>query len=49
MDRDKLLRYSIQLAMLKQLLRKKMITEEEFNLLEKALMKDYGVISNLTT
>lgn len=49
MDGNKLLRYSMQLAMLKQLLNKKLITEEEYNRVLKRLKKDYGIISNITT
>ena len=48
-DRNRLLRYSIQLAWLKQLLNKKLITEEEYNRVLLKLRKDYGVISDLTT
>lgn len=49
MDAKKLLRYSMQLAYLKQLLVKKLISEAEYKKIEKRLMKDYGVVSNLTT
>lgn len=48
MKEDKILRYSMQLAMLKQLLAKKMISKEEYKVIEKELMKDYGVVSNIT-
>lgn len=48
MKEDKLLRYSMQLAMLKQLLAKKKISQEEYKAIEKELMKDYGVVSNIT-
>ena len=48
MNSKKLLRYSMQLAMLKQLLVKKLISETEYLLVEKRLMKDYGVVSNIT-
>ena len=48
MDTKKLLRYTMQLAMLKQLLTKKLIDENEYLLIQKRLMKDYGVISNIT-
>ena len=47
MNSKKLLRYSMQLAMLKQLFIKKLISEAEFLLIEKKLMKDYGIISNI--
>lgn len=49
LDGEKLLRYSIQLSMLKQLLYKKLITESEYKMIEKKLKKDYGVVSNITT
>ena len=45
MDTKKLLRYTMQLAMLKQLLTKKLIDENEYLLIQKRLMKDYGVVS----
>lgn len=49
LDGEKLLRYSIQLSMLKQLLYKKLITESEYKMVEKKLKKDYGVVSDITT
>ena len=49
MESKKLLRYSMQLSMLKQLLALKLINEIEYQLIEKRLKKDYGVISNITT
>lgn len=48
MNSKDLLRYSIQLAMLKQLFIKKLINEREYLLIEKRLRKDYGVVSNIT-
>lgn len=48
-EASKLLRYSMQLSMLKQLLRLKLITEEEYSRVLKNLMRDYGIISNFTT
>ena len=48
MNGKKLLRYSMQLAMLKQLFVKKLISEAEYLLIEKILMKDYGIVSNIT-
>lgn len=41
MDDKKLLRYSMQLSMLKQLLSKKLINENEYQIILKRLMKDY--------
>lgn len=49
MDATKLLRYSIQLSMLKQLLNKKLISPEEYNHILKKLMRDYEVVSNIVT
>lgn len=48
MDAKKIVRYSMQLAYLKQLLDKKLISESEYKKIEKRLMKDYGVVSNFT-
>ena len=48
MEDKKLLRYSMQLSMLKQLLALKLISESEYQMIEKKLKKDYGVISNIT-
>lgn len=48
MEGKKILRYSIQLSMLKQLLNLKLINELEYELIQKKLMRDYGVVSNIT-
>ena len=48
MNSTKLLRYSMQLSMLKQLRLLELINENEYRLIEKKLKKDYGVISNIT-
>ena len=48
MNSTKLLRYSMQLSMLKQLRSLKLINENEYRFIEKKLKKDYGVISNIT-
>ena len=48
MNSEKLLRYSMQLSMLKQLRSLKHISEAEYQLVEKKLKKDYSVISNIT-
>lgn len=48
MEGRRLLRYSMQLSMLKQLLTLKLINEMEYQLIEKKLKKDYGVVSNIT-
>ena len=44
-----LLRYSMQIAMLRQLLEKKLISEKEYSLLKNKLMDDYHVLSDLTS
>ena len=47
-DKDRLLKYSMQLAMLKQLLNKKLITREEYELIKKNIMIDYKIVSEIT-
>ena len=47
-EKKRLLRYSMQLSMLKQLLSKKLINETEYQVIQKRLMKDYGIVSNIT-
>lgn len=49
METSKLLRYSMQLAMLRQLLVAKKITETEHQKIERRLKKDYGIISDITS
>lgn len=44
---DKVLRYSLQLAMLKQLLDKRLITQLEHDRIRNKLMKDYGIVSDI--
>lgn len=46
--RDEAISNSMQLSMLKQLLSKKLISENEYQIIQKKLMKDYGIISNIT-
>ena len=38
----------MQLSMLKQLLSKKLINETEYQVIQKRLMKDYGIVSKIT-
>lgn len=45
--KKELIRYSMQIAMLKQLLSHKMITEEEYKRIKRKLMKDYGIFSDI--
>ncbi|MEK8193778.1 SHOCT domain-containing protein [Clostridium perfringens] len=47
--KNKLIRYTMQLAMLKQLLEKKLISIDEYNIVKNKLMKDYNIISDITT
>lgn len=44
---NNLIRYSMQLSFLKQLLDKKLISDKEYFLIKNRLMKDYKVISDL--
>ena len=48
MEGKKILRYSIQLSMLKQLLNLKLINELEYEQIQKKLMRDYGIVANIT-
>ena len=45
----RLIRYSMQLAMLKQLMLRNLITESEYNAIKKKLMKDYGILSHISS
>ena len=47
MEDDEILKYSMQIAMLKQLLNKKLIDEKEYEKIKKELMKEYGVLYDL--
>ncbi|AJH01915.1 conjugal transfer protein [Clostridium beijerinckii] len=47
MNKD-LISYSMQLAMLKKLLVRKLISEEEYIKVKKGLMKDYKILSDIT-
>ena len=42
-----IMRYSMQLAMLKQLLVKKLITEKEYRSIQQKLMNDYNISNNI--
>lgn len=46
---NRLIRYSMQIAMLRQLLTLALITEKEFTLIKNKLMQDYGVVSDLSS
>ena len=43
-----LMRYSMQIAMLHQLLARKMISEKEYALVKSKLMHDYKIVSDIT-
>lgn len=47
--KHKLIRYSMQVAMLKQLLQLSLITESEFQLVKDKLMQVYGIVSDITS
>lgn len=47
-EKKRLLRYSMQLSMLKQLLNKKLISDFEYEKIKKRLMKDYNIVSDIT-
>ena len=42
-----IMRYSMQLAMLKQLLVKKLTTEKEYRIIQQKLMNDYNISNNI--
>ena len=46
--KQNLILYSMQIAMLKQLLTRKLISEKEYYLVKNNLMKEYGIISDIT-
>ena len=46
--KSKLLRYSMQLSMLRQLLLSKKITNFEYEKIKENLQRDYGIISEIT-
>ena len=48
-DRKTALFLIIQLAFLKQLLERKLITDREYSLIKQRLMKDYRVVSELSS
>lgn len=47
MEEDEILKYSMQIAMLKQLLRKELINENEYEKIKKKLMEEYKIVSDL--
>lgn len=47
-SKEKLLKYSMELSLLSQLLQSKLITETEYEKIKSMVMKDYTIISDLT-
>ena len=47
MEEDEILKYSMQIAMLKQLLRKELINEKEYENIKQKLMEEYKIVSDL--
>ena len=47
MEEDEILKYSMQIAMLKQLLRKELINEKEYEKIKMKLMEEYKIVSDL--
>ena len=47
MEEDEILKYSMQIAMLKQLLRKELINEKEYEKIKQKLMEEYKIVSDL--
>lgn len=46
---QKLIRYSMQIAMITQLLNLSLITESEFHQIKNKTMREYDIISDLTS
>ena len=49
LKKDDLLRYSMQLSMLRQLLSEKLITKYEYEKIKSKLQKDYGIVSEISS
>ncbi|VBB08639.1 Hypothetical protein LUCI_3917 [Lucifera butyrica] len=45
--KKELIQYSMQIAMLKQLLSRSLITADEYKAIKSKLMKDYGITSDI--
>lgn len=48
MEKEKLLRYSMELSMLNILRKENLITDEEYEKIKKKIMRDYKIVSNIT-
>ena len=49
MEKEKLIKYSLHLSMLKVLYDKREITEEEYGMILKKIQHDFGVITHVET
>lgn len=49
LQKDKALQYSMQLAMLKRLFDKKLISPVEYERIKERIKRDYKVVSNIST
>jgi hypothetical protein len=47
-QQDKIMRYSMELSLLLQLLETQQITESEYQIIKQELMKEYHILSDLT-
>ncbi len=48
MEKEKLLRYSMELSMLNILRKENLITDEEYEKIKKKIMRDYKIVSDIT-
>lgn len=48
MEKEKLLRYSMELSMLNILRKENLITDEECEKIKKKIMRDYKIVSDIT-
>ena len=48
MEKEKLLRYSMELSMLNTLRKENLITDDEYEKIKKKIMRDYKIVSDIT-
>lgn len=48
MEKEKLLRYSMELSMLNILRKENLITDKEYEKIKKKIMRDYKIVSDIT-
>ena len=48
MEKEKLLRYSMELSMLNILRKENLITDKEYEKINKKIMRDYKIVSDIT-